>query len=165
MMIIRTSANLNKKIHVAPDRSLPISSNPFADWSTRLFTAGRAQYIVVTNTTSLYSVLIHGRGITDDDAFIRRAVTAIREQLQADDLSFLFERLIEPETNQIAFSKPLNQSVTGSLNDLVRQAKFSLGERGLSPFDAARMLARYPIGALGYAFPTEAFAAMSVEEQ
>ena len=164
MMIIRTSGNLNKKIHVAPPHSLPISSNPFADWSARLFTANRAQYIVVTNTTSLYSVLMHGRGIIDDGTFIRRAVTAIGEQLREDDLSFFFERLIEPEAAQVALSKALNPSVTGSLNDIVMQAKFSLGKRGLSLCDAARQLARYPMKALGYAFSKEAFAAMSVEE-
>jgi len=162
MMIIRTSVNLNKKIHVAPASSLPLSSNPYSDWSARLFTAERAQYIVVTNTSSLYSVLMHGRSITDENAFIQRTITAIREQLAEDDLSFLFERLVAPETARVAFSKALSPSVTGSLNDIVKHAKFYLAERGLSPFDTARMLARYPMGALGYAFPHEAFAKMSV---
>ena len=74
MMIIRTSASLNKKIHVAPELSLPLASNPYADWSARLFTADRAQYIVVTNTTSLYSALMHGCGITNDGAFIQRPI-------------------------------------------------------------------------------------------
>ena len=165
MMIIRTSANLNKKIHVAPAHSLPLGRNPYADWSARLFTADRAQYIVVTNTTSLYSALMHGRGITDDGVFIQRTVTAIREQLAEDNLSFLFERLVAPQTARVTFSKALSPSVTGSLNDIVKHAKFYLAERGLSPFDTARMLARYPMGALGYAFPNEAFAKMSIEEQ
>jgi hypothetical protein len=165
MMIIRTSASLNKKIHVAPLLSLPLCSNPFADWSARLFTADRAQYIVVTNTTSLYSVLMHGRGITDAGSFIQRTVTAIGEQLREDALSFLFERLIAPQTTQVAFSKPLNPSVTGSLNDIVRQCQFHLAVRGLSPFDTARMLAECPMGALGYAFPNKAFAKMSLEKE
>jgi len=163
MMIIRTSANLSKKIHVVPAQSLPLNSNPFADWSARLFTADRAQYIVVTNTTSLYSVLMHGRGITSDHVLIQRAVTAIGDQLREDGLSFLFERLFAPETTHVAFSKALSPSVTGSLNDIVKHAKFYLAERGLSPFDTARMLARYPMGALAYAFPNEAFAKMSAE--
>ena len=81
MMIIRTSASLNKKIHVAPASSLPLSSNRYSDWSARLFAAGRAQYIVVTNTSSLYSVLLHGRGITDDNIFIQQTLAAICEQL------------------------------------------------------------------------------------
>lgn len=106
---------------------------------------------------------MHGRGITDGNAFIQRTLAAICEQLAEDNLSFHFERLVAPETAKVAFSKALNASVTGSLNDIVRNARFFLAERGLSPFDTARLLARCPMGALGYAFPNEVFATMPAE--
>lgn len=163
-MIFRLSSKLSRKLHVAPSKTIPPDPNPYADWSAHLFVADRSQYIVVTNTTSLYSVLMHGRGITDDKAFIQRTVTAIREQLAEDDLLFLFERLVAPDATRVALSKALNPSVTGSLNDIVKHAKFFLVERGFSPFDTARRLTRYPMGALDYAFPNEVFAKMSVDD-
>jgi uncharacterized protein DUF6933 len=45
---------LGKKIHLAPARWLPADANPFADWSAHLFTAERVQYLMLTNTASLY---------------------------------------------------------------------------------------------------------------
>ena len=54
-MIVRVSAKLGKKIDLSPDRVLPAHPNPFADWSSHLFRADRTQYILITNTASLYS--------------------------------------------------------------------------------------------------------------
>lgn len=85
------------------------------------------------------------------------------QRISSSRIALHFERLVAPETARVAFSKALTASVTGSLNDIVRNARFFLAERGLSPFDTARMLARCPMGALGYAFPNEAFATMPAE--
>jgi hypothetical protein len=65
-MIFRLSAKLGKKLKFSPTEVLPAHTNPFADWSAHLFTADRAQYILISNTISLYSRVIFGRGITDD---------------------------------------------------------------------------------------------------
>lgn len=51
-MTIRLSAKLGKKIHHSPTETLSADENPFADWSAHLFTAERAQCILVTNTAS-----------------------------------------------------------------------------------------------------------------
>jgi hypothetical protein len=55
-MILRLSGKIAKKIHVKPAAVLPADSNPYADWSTHVFLAARTQYILVTNTASLYSL-------------------------------------------------------------------------------------------------------------
>ncbi|NOZ21562.1 MAG: hypothetical protein GXP25_10795 [Planctomycetes bacterium] len=52
--------------------------NPFADWPAHLFAADRVQYILATNTPSLYSMAIHGRGITDGPFICRLWTTTIR---------------------------------------------------------------------------------------
>ncbi len=65
-MIIRLTAKLGKKIKNIPSATLPPDSNPFADWSAHLFTAERRQYILVANTSSLYSVVMPGKGITSE---------------------------------------------------------------------------------------------------
>ena len=106
-MIVRVSAKLGKKIHVSPAKSLSADPNPFADWSTHLFTADRAQYILITNTASLYSMVMYGRGITDDGEFLSRITTYMREFMCDDGLKFLFQRLVAPSATSFVFSKAL----------------------------------------------------------
>lgn len=162
MMIIRTSASLNKRIHVRPKESLPLYPNPYTDWTARLFVADCDEYIIVTNTTSLYSALMLGHGVTDEDTFIQRCIVAIRDQLDGDGKAFLFERLVAPETGRIAFSNTLNAAVTKSMNEIVRRAKFYIEERGHSAFATARWLGGYPMVALDHASPREAFVKMPI---
>ncbi len=156
-MIVRVSAKLGKKIHVSPAKSLPADPNPFADWSTHLFTADRAQYILITNTPSLYSMVMYGRGITDESEFLSRITTYMREFTRDDGHAFLFERLIAPSPASFAFSKALNRAVIGSMNDLVAEAKFNLIEQDMSPYDASLQLNRMPMTYLKYDNPREAF--------
>ena len=40
-----------------------------------LFIFAHTQYILVTNTRSLYSVVMAGRGITDDDRFLKATLS------------------------------------------------------------------------------------------
>jgi len=69
-MIFRLSQKLAQKIEEAPKVCFPLDPNPFADWSATVFTADRAQYILLTNTPSLYSVVTFGRGVTHDGQFL-----------------------------------------------------------------------------------------------
>ena len=55
-----------------------LDENPWADWSAHPFVAGRAQYLLLSNTASLYSTVIYGRGVTTDSHFIERALGGIR---------------------------------------------------------------------------------------
>lgn len=64
-MIFRISNKLGKKIHVLPEMILPALANPYCDWSSTLFTANRSQYIIITNTGSLFSIVTQGKGITN----------------------------------------------------------------------------------------------------
>ena len=118
-MIVRVSAKLGKKIRVSPTESLPADPNPFADWSAHLFTADRVQYILMTNTLSLYSMVMYGKGVTDDNQFLSRMTSYMGEFIRDDGHAFIYERLIAPSSARVAFSKPLNRSVTGSMNELV----------------------------------------------
>ncbi len=69
--IIRVSGKLGKKIGRSPDQETLMHKNPYLDWSVHLFRADRIQYILMTNTASLYSALIYGRVITDDNQFLQ----------------------------------------------------------------------------------------------
>ena len=163
-MIIRLTQKLGKKIGVQPTRSLPLDANPYADWSARLFTADRTQFILITNTPSLYSVVTYGRGITDDNTFIQRMMNCLNEFLHDDGHAFLFERLIAPASTQIQFSKALNRSVTGSMNDLEFFAKVHLFEDDLSPHETAIRLNDMPMSTLEHYNARDEFRAMKIEE-
>ncbi len=156
-MIVRVSAKLGTKIHLNPAKSLPADPNPFADWSAHLFTADRAQYILVTNTASLYSMVMIGKGITDDCRFLDEVTSYMSEFIRDDGHTFIFERLIAPSMVHVSFSKALNRAVTGSMNDLVFQAKVRLIEQEMSPYDTSLLLNDVPMGYLKYDMPRQAF--------
>ena len=48
-MIFRLTQRLSSKIKTGSLATLPLDENPWGDWSARLFTADRAQYIMVTD--------------------------------------------------------------------------------------------------------------------
>jgi hypothetical protein len=126
---------MNTKIKLGPVRALPLHENRFADWSASLFVADRTQYISLSNTMSLYSVVMFGKGITNDNSFILRALSNIREFMQADGQEFVHHRFIVPSGASIRFAKALDRSVTGSMNDLMNHATAWLAEGDISPFD------------------------------
>ncbi len=72
-----------------------------------------------------------------------------------DGLEFIYARLVAPATATIYFSKALNRSVTGSMNDLVYHAKMWLIEGDLAPHDVSFKLNEMPMSAIGYANPRE----------
>lgn len=164
-MIIRLENTLAKKIKEAELQSLSCGSNPFADWTARLFTADRTQYILFSNTVSLYSVVIYGRGVTDFDFLIRRTMDMLREVMEDDGFKLIYQRIIAPQAARISFAKSLNRSVTGSMNDLVFQAQAILMEGELSPYDVSSKLNDIPMSYLKYKRPREAFQMMSQEPQ
>lgn len=166
-MILRLSQTLAKKLKEATLPTVPLDDNPYADWSAHLFRADRTQCIIVSNTKSLYSVVMYGKGITDYSDFIDRALSSLREFMEADGQAFVYQRFIAPTGRSVRFSKALDRSVTGSVNELVKFAKFLLEEGELAPFDIGFKLNDFLLSALapskkhGYGKPNEAFKALA----
>jgi hypothetical protein len=161
-MIFRLSQKLTDKIKVGDLGALPLDENPLADWSAHLFLAGRTQYVLLSNTRSLYSVVMHGKGITNDSQFIERALSSIREFMEADGHGAASERIITPASATVRFAKALNRSVTGSMNDMNKHAAYWLAEGDVSPSEIGTRLNTIPMSALkrdgsDYGFPREAF--------
>jgi hypothetical protein len=159
-MIFRLSEKLKTKIKAGIVPALPLDDNPLADWSAQLFIADRVQYILLTNTASLYSTVMFGKGITNGH-FIERALGNIRAFMEADGQEFAYHRFIVPATGLVRFAKALNRSVTGSMNDLIRHARYWLAQGDVSPFDVGLKLNEIPMSALQYVSPREAFKAAS----
>jgi hypothetical protein len=164
-MIFRLSAKLNTKVKAGTLATLPPDENPFADWSAGLFLVGRSQYILVTNTKSLYSTVLPGKGITDEKTFVERALSSIREFMDADGPEGVYERLVAPVSESIRFAKALNRSVTGSMNDMTKHAAYWLAAGDVSPVEIGSRLKEIPMSALkhegsNYGFPRVVFAEM-----
>ncbi|HWG44595.1 MAG TPA: hypothetical protein VN688_17595 [Gemmataceae bacterium] len=164
-MIFRLSEKLNAKIKAGTLATLPLDENPFADWSAGLFLVGRSQYILLSNTRSLYSTILPDKGVTDESAFIERALSSIREFMDADGQEAVYERLVAPVSGSVRFAKALNRSVTGSMNDMTKHAAYYLAAGDVSPFEIGSRLNGIPMSALKHdrsthGFPRDAFKAM-----
>jgi len=161
-MIFRLTQKLNKKIDAGPLPTVPLDESPWGDWSARLFTADRTQYILLSNTVSLYSVVMYGRGITHHGNFIESALSEIREFMTDDGLGLMYMNFVAPLSATVRFGKALNRSVTGSMNDLVTAAKIYLANGDIAPFEVGFKLNETPMTAIGtpesggYAKPRDA---------
>ncbi|MCC7334614.1 MAG: hypothetical protein IT422_05940 [Pirellulaceae bacterium] len=132
-MIVRLSQKLSAKINAGKLDSMPLDTNPYADWSCHLFNVSRVQYIILSNTASLYSCVMLGRGIANESSFIQRARDTIREFLIDDGQQFVYERFIAPSIAAGEFAKAHNRGVTGSMNELIGTAEYLLADHGHSP--------------------------------
>ena len=162
-MILRLSQKLNTKIKAGTLKALPLDDNPYADWSCHLFTADRTQYIIVSNTQSLYSCVLYGKGITNDSVFIERVLSSLREFMEDDGQSFSYQKFVAPASGTVRFATALNRSVTGSMNDLIGHAIAWLEAGDVAPHDLGFRLNDILLSALatsksdGYGQPNEAF--------
>jgi hypothetical protein len=166
-LIFRLSHKLNTKIKAGTLPALPLGENPFTDWSSHLFVAGRTQYILLSNTKSLYSTVTYGKGVTDDRRFIERALGSLREFMEDDGQAFVYHRFIAPAGSTVRFARALDRAVTGSMNELIVHATALLAEGELSPYDVGFRLNDVLLSAIAagekekYGKPREAFKSMA----
>jgi hypothetical protein len=151
-MIIRLSSKLAEKVKVPLNQTLEADANPFTDWSANLFRIGNVQYIIVTNTASLYSVLFEGRGITTADKLLTSFLHNIEALLQRDEHRTAFGQFIKPLADDIHFSKALNSSVIGSMVDLVHLAEHRITD-GEPLLEVSSRINEAPMSYLKYESP------------
>ncbi len=162
-MIFRLSQKLAKKLKAGPLDSLPLDENPYADWTAHLFTVDRTQYIILSNTKSLYSCVMFGAGITNDGIFTERALDTIREFMQDDGQQFVYAKFIAPASGSIRFAKAIDRKTTGSINELILAADHGLADGDVSTNDVGFQMNQVLLSALasvdfgGYGKPREAF--------
>lgn len=164
-MILRLSQKLAMKIKAGALPARPMHDNPFADWSAHLFLAGRTQYIIVSNTKSLYSTVFFGKGISNESHFIECALSSIREFMTQDGHEAAYRKHIVPATGIVYFAKAFDRTVTGSMNEQILHAKYLLVDGDMSPFEVGFQLNENLLSALGskpgnYDKPKDVFKAM-----
>ena len=147
-MIIRLSQKLCTKIQAGKLKEMPLDGNPYADWSANLFVVDRTQYILLSNTATLYSCVMYGKEIRNDSWLIQRALNSIREFMEADGCEEVYLNRIAPTTRTVSFAKALNRQVIGSMNELVMSASSVLATEEVSPFDVGFRINRLLLSAI-----------------
>jgi hypothetical protein len=161
-MIIRLSQKLATKIKAGKLDEVALADSPLADWSGHLFSVGRTQYILLANSVSLYTCVMHGKGNATKDDFIRNTITTIRDLTADNGMQLAYRKYIAPHTQSVTFAKPLSRSVIGSMNDLIYHAKGWI-QGGLPINEVGYKLNEIPFSALldsngrSYANPNEVF--------
>ena len=100
---------------------------------------------------------MHGKGITNDKNFIREPLSNMEEFMIMDGNQVIYENHIEPESQITYFSKIIDRRVSGSMNDLIFQAKVHLAEGFKSPSDVSFLLNKSPMSYLNYSHPRNEF--------
>ena len=153
-MIIRLTETLATKLHEEWKVVVPSHNRPFLDWHATLFKVERVHYILVMNSTTLYTVIMPGAGIIDTPRFLEQTVATLQAVITADD-PFLFPVHISPFLQSIIISKSGNPSALVSMQAVVRGAILLLGERHYSPRKAADALNDRPWKQFGFRTPKE----------
>jgi hypothetical protein len=158
-MILRLTAKLAKKIGLDLLPTLPYDQGrgPLLDWNAHLFTVQRTQYILATNTQSLYSLVMPGRGITTGRQFVQSLSTSLQAFLAGQGQKPNAAMALSSPDLDASFAKINDRRILGSMNDLIFQSKFRLQEEQQTLFDVSFYLNETPLSYLKYRSPKTAF--------
>jgi two-component SAPR family response regulator len=115
---------------------------------------------MVTNSTSLFSVFMHGAGVADYAEFISRLSATLKEVLHGIGADLIFSKVIMPGMREVQFAKAQDRRVIGSMNDNISFAKFVLSNNVASPYDLSLRMKDYIHLSLRALYPVEAFLGM-----
>jgi len=163
-MIIRFTDKLAKKLKLGKISRIEKYPVPFLEWYAHLFSIQRSQYILVAEATSLYTVIMYGRGVVDDNIFLQHFFSFLRENLEEIEGRLIYERIIAPNSARITFSKTMNKSVLGSINDMVNMSKVVVERDDMSPYDLSVFLNNTPFKFINYQSPLAAFKSMKLKK-
>ena len=157
-MIIRVTGKLAKQVGINPMDSLPLADDPVSDWTCRVFELDeRESLMLITNTASLYSFLTPANGLETAEQFGNGLGHYLERQLLADNFGNVFKKQIVPKIQEIILAKTLDRSVTGSMTDMIKLAKYDLIEEGFSLVETTARLNKTPFKAIDYDHPRDQF--------
>ena len=139
-MILHLTDSLAKKLGETYLPACRVGRDKFADWSACLFTADRTQYILFSNTATLYSMVSYGRGVTDGNRLIHDLIDTMRDVTKHDGLEAVYDARIVPGLNTFSFTRALEGAVAGALSELISVAKLHLAGGEISPYDVSFVL-------------------------
>ncbi len=163
-MVIHFTEKLRKKLHIPELTQVPVPAGNHLRWYANLFTAQQVQYILTTNAASLLSVVVCVQDLSEDNNYFRHFLSQLRDHLEDIELQLIYERVIEPGTDQITLAKTADPSVLASMTNMINLCKRKLRDKDLSPWQLTEDLNGTPFKSLGFRFPREVFAQMPLDE-
>jgi hypothetical protein len=162
-MILRLPQTMNTRLGGGPLAATVSHANPLLDWSVRAIAAGTKAYVLLSNTRSLYSVILDGVPDETRTQLAERVAGAVGTILDGTSRLAGVGNELAPES--VRFAKALDRSVTGSMNELVAYAEVLLAGGDLSVSEVGVRLNDLLLSALAragekYCTPREAFAAL-----
>ena len=144
---------------------MPPLDNLFLDWTANLFMVSRWQCILLTNSHCLYSVVMPGKGVPNEQVFVEQSMKILRDYMASDGLLSLYDARIAPYTDQASCCKAGDRCVLGSMNDMIFQAKCYFLEIGL-PMEMVNMrLNETPLSMLEHQTPKLSLQALAGERE
>lgn len=157
MMTIRPTKMLARKLRLgAVPVAMPVVTNRVTDWCAHEFLVSRRRYLIFCNTASLYPVVTEARGVTGEDALVRRLQAALRLNLADGPHAFAYERWIATCGAGVQWAPIPDRSVLGTINDLIFEVKWGLRD-GKSLAELSGWLAQTPLTVLGMNSPDRVF--------
>jgi len=119
------------------------------DWAAHLFRCQRYQYVIVTNTQTLFSFVCHGQGICDISSFVDIIMSTMREVFENYGFVKAFDDRLAPNAREMILTKVGDRSLTGCMNNIVGMSQFWLERDHLSPMDLQPRINEIPINRKG----------------
>lgn len=139
-MIIRLSNDMQKKVGLRLSEAAAPSSDFLQDWTLHLFLCRGRQFIIITNSISLFSTVLAGKGIQSGKTLVRELFPVLVQVHEAMGLGSASAKLKGVDANQVTFSKVGNRALTGSMNDIILYARSIMEEEPVSLEDIAQTI-------------------------
>lgn len=162
-MLLRLTDKLSKKLKTGPLTKVDKDPGPYLEWYGLLFSVDRSQYILTTEAKSLFSVVMYGRGVTDEDIYLQHLFHHLREYMHCTGNRLIYDRVIAPRTGLITMSKTSSKAVLGSMNMMARLCASRLEGEEWSPWDLSECINKTPFKAIRKQYPKIAFQGMELE--
>lgn len=162
MLTLRPTKMLARRLHLTVPATPPPVANRVADWCAHEFTAQRHRYLLFWHTAAFLPVLVPGRGVRDEHDLIMQLADGLKLVMDGTDLEFHHRRWIAPELGAMQWAPIPSRSVLGTMNDLMRIAKYHIIEGDESPVELSLRLSETPLTALGMNSPEKAFRSLRV---
>jgi hypothetical protein len=148
---------LARRLRIDVPRTPPPVANRVADWCAHQFNVGHTRYLMFCHTVSLYPVITHARGVTDEGSLIERLTEALKLNLTGAALAVQYQRWIAPAWTQVQWAPIPDRAILGSINELIYGAKVGAAWDQCSPVQLGLKLAETPMKVLGWNSPNRVF--------
>jgi hypothetical protein len=155
MLTLRLTQKLASSLHVALERNVAPATNLSADWCCQRFTFSRSRFLLITNASTFYSVVVRAHGMGNLSDFTTGVVAGLRGYLVDAGHERIFTRLIGPESGEVRFVPIGDRHALGVMNEFIFMAKEYLED--LSPVETSDRLNACPVSTLMGKFPSDVF--------